>query len=143
MKSIYVVVDADANDRVRLSTGLRQFVPGAEVIESDSGLDAIRALQERGASPSLIFTAFRLGDMNAVELLGRIRQIAWLQQAGAMIVDDDISDRAIIDCYRLGAAGFLTKPVMGFELREALRDFSRPAIERRPPIGVRTDLRAA
>jgi CheY-like chemotaxis protein len=143
MKSIFVVVDADTNDRIRLSTGLRQFVPGAEVIEAHSGLETIRALHERGASPSLIFTAFRLGDMNAIELLGRIRQVGWLQQPGAMVVDDDISDRAIIDCYRLGAAGFLKKPVMGFELREALRDFSRPATERRPPIGVRTDLRAA
>jgi CheY-like chemotaxis protein len=143
MKSIFLVVDEDPADRSRLGVALRQFVPGAEVMEAATGLEAIRMLHERGATPSLIFSAFRLGDMNAIELLGRIRQIAWLQQPGAMIVDDDISDRAVIDCYRLGAAGFLKKPVMGFELREALRDFARPAVERRPAIGLKTDLRAA
>jgi CheY-like chemotaxis protein len=143
MKSIFLVVDADTNDRTRLAVALRQLAPGAEVLEADSGLEAIRALHERGASPSLIFSSFRLGDMSAIELLGRLRQIAWLQQPGAMIVDDDISDRAVIDCYRLGAAGFLKKPVMGLELREALRDFARPAVERRPAIGLRTELRAA
>jgi CheY-like chemotaxis protein len=68
--------------------------------------------------------------MNAIELLGRLRQSAWLRQPPAIIVDDDISDRAIVDCYRLGAAGFLRKPVIGYELREAIRDFSRAAFSR-------------
>ncbi len=110
--------------------GLRQFAAGCEVLEAASGVDSLRVLDERGLAPSLVFTAFQVGDMNAIELLGRLRQSAWLRQPPAIIVDDDISDRAIVDCYRLGAAGFLRKPVLGYELREAIRDFSRAAFNR-------------
>jgi CheY-like chemotaxis protein len=130
MKAVYLVIDSNDGERRRLAVGLRQFVPGSDVIEAANGLDAIRALDERGVAPSLVFTTFQLSDMNAVELLGRLRQTAWLQLPPAMIVDDDIADRHVIDCYRLGASGFLRKPVLGFELREAVKDFSRASFTR-------------
>jgi CheY-like chemotaxis protein len=130
MKAVYLVVDSKDLDRTRLANGLRQFVPGSSVIEAASGLDAVRLLDERGIAPSLVFTTFQLSDMIAIELLGRLRQTPWLQRPPAMIVDEEISDRAVVDCYRLGAAGFLRKPVLGVELREAVRDFSRAAFLR-------------
>jgi CheY-like chemotaxis protein len=132
MKSLFLVVDADATDRSRMAAGLKQFDPGCEVLEAATGGEALAALESRAASPSLIFMGYRVGDMNAIELLGRIRQVAWLQQPPAILVDDDISDKAIVDCHRLGAAAFLRKPVLGYELREALQDFTRPAFERYP-----------
>jgi CheY-like chemotaxis protein len=132
MKSLFLVTDPSATDRSRLVHALKQFVPGCEALEAATGAEALAALEARAASPSLIFSGYRLGDMNALELLGRIRQAAWLQQPPAILVDDDISDRAIVDCYRLGAAAFLRKPVLGYELREALEDYSRPAFERYP-----------
>jgi CheY-like chemotaxis protein len=132
MKSLFLVVDGDAADRSRMAAALKQFMPGCEVLEAATGGAALAALEARAASPSLIFMGYRAGDMNAIELLGRIRQVAWLQQPPAILVDDDISDKAIVDCYRLGAAAFLRKPVLGYELREALQDFARPAFERYP-----------
>jgi len=139
---MYLVVDSKEAERRRLATGLRQFVPGSKVTEAGSGLEALQALEQGGVAPSLVFTTFELSDMNALEFLGRLRQTAWLQRPPAMIVDEDIADRAVIDCYRLGASGFLRKPVLGFELREAVRDFSRAALLRSEP-SVDMEIRAA
>ncbi|MEO9254700.1 MAG: hypothetical protein ABI305_04115, partial [Tepidiformaceae bacterium] len=51
----------------------------------------------------------------------------WLEKAPVAMLTDPIADRHVINCYRFGAAAFLTKPVQLYELRETLHDLAQPA----------------
>jgi len=127
MSYTFLVVDKSANEAARTLQQLAVAQRGAEVLTATSGQGAIALLEERKLALSLIFLEFNLPDMNGIEFLGKVRQTRWLSQVPVAMLSEAVDDRHIVSCYRLGLCAFLTKPVQAFELRETLRDFSRPS----------------
>lgn len=127
MSYTFLVIDKSANEAARTLQQLTVAQRGAEVLTATSGQGAIALLEERKLAPSLIFLEFNLPDMNGIEFLGKVRQTRWLSQVPVAMLSEAVEDRHIVSCYRLGLCAFLTKPVQAFELRETLRDFSRPS----------------
>lgn len=127
MAYLFLVVDKVESESTRTVQQLRAAQHGAEVLVAATGASALALLEERKVVPSLAFLEFGLPDMSGLEFLSHIRQTRWLAQAPVAILANAVPDRDVLSCYRLGACAFLTKPVRSFELRDALRDFARPA----------------
>ena len=73
---------------------------------------------------------FKMGNgMNGLQFLGHIREAHWLEGVPVAMVTEPVKDSELVTCYRMGICSFLSKPVQGFELREAIRDFAQPAME--------------
>ena len=123
----FLVIDGDERVLARSVQQVAAAQRGAEVLSASSGEAALELLEARHCEPSLIFVDFNLPDMNAIEFLGAIRQSRWLSHVPVALLSESVEDRNVVSCYRLGACAFLTKPVQGHELREAVRDFARPA----------------
>ena len=127
---IFTVVDDSADELEHTSQQILTLAPGAEVIKATSGEVALETLFARRVVPSLIFLDFNLGSgMNGLQFLGRIRQARWLERVPVAMLTEPVQDRDLITFYRLGICSFLSKPVHGFELREAVRDFAQAARE--------------
>jgi CheY-like chemotaxis protein len=125
----FLVVDESAEEAQRTVQQLRAMQPRAEVLVASGGEAALALLEERKLVPSLIFAEFELGDMNGIELLGKIRQQRWLERVPVAMLTRPVPDRHVISCFRLGVCAFLSKPVPAHELRETVRDFARPAVQ--------------
>jgi CheY-like chemotaxis protein len=123
----FLVVDDNEVEAGRAVQQLRAIQPGAEVLSATSGGAAIRLLEERRIVPSLTFVDFSMPGMNGIEFLGQMRQRRWLERAPVAILSEPVDDRHVVNCYRLGACAFLTKPAKTHELRETLRDFAQPS----------------
>lgn len=127
---IFAVVDDNAAEMEHTSQQILALSPGAEVLKATSGEAALEMLFARRVVPSLIFLDFKLGSgMNGLRFLGQVRQTRWLEGVPVAMLTEPVQDRDLITCYRLGICSFLTKPVHGFELREAMRDFAQAARE--------------
>lgn len=137
MSYTFLVVDDVEREAARSVQQLTAAQRGAEVIVVSSGQEALALLEARQIIPSLIFLNFALPDMNGIEFLGHVRQTPWLAQAPVALLTSPISDRDVVSCCRLGASAILTKPVQTHELRETLRDFSRPSqVIGGPPLAI-------
>jgi DNA-binding response OmpR family regulator len=127
---IFTVVDDSAEELEHTSQQILALAPGAEVIKATSGEAALETLFARRVVPSLIFLEFNLGSgMNGLQFLGRVRQARWLEGVQVAMLAEPVQDRDLVTFYRLGICSFLSKPVHGFELREAMRDFGQAARE--------------
>jgi len=127
MARIFLVVSGNEAEAVRLASQLRAVDPAAELLRSTSGAGGLALLEQRMTVPSLIFADFTLPDMNGIEFMGALRMRHWLEGVPVTILTGSLSDRQVLACYRLGACSVLAKPARLQELRETVRDHTRPA----------------
>ena len=125
MSWTFLVVDDNEAQAARAVQQLKALQPGAQILTATSGEAALELLEERRVVPSLTFVDFAMPDMTGIEFLGQVRHRRWLERAAVAILSEPIADREIINCYRLGACAFLTKPARLHEIRETLRDFAQ------------------
>lgn len=122
MQRVFLVVDPRESDAEQTATQLQRIDPGAEVLRASSGEAAVALLEERRISPSLVFLEYNLPGLNGIDTIGALRRTRWLDRVPIAMLTDVIADRLVVNCYRLGACAFLTKPVLNHELREVVRD---------------------
>jgi two-component system KDP operon response regulator KdpE len=98
-----LVVDDEKQIRRFLRTGLG--VHGFEVIEAESGAEAIRAASTK--APDLVVLDLQLGDMDGLEVLQRIREWSWLP---VLILSVRNRELEKVKALELGADDYITKP---------------------------------
>jgi two-component system, OmpR family, KDP operon response regulator KdpE len=98
-----LVVDDEKQIRRFLRTGLS--VHGFEVIEAESGEDAIRAASTK--APDLVVLDLQLGDMDGLDVLQRIREWSWLP---VLILSVRNRELEKVKALELGADDYITKP---------------------------------
>ena len=107
---------ADDEEIVHLTIGDYLRESGYRVDEARDGVSALKAIEANGYDLALI--DIRMPGMDGFSLLARAREV---RPEMKMVVitghgDMDMSDHAL----RLGASGFLTKPLRLLELDEVL-----------------------
>jgi CheY-like chemotaxis protein len=123
----FLVVDGNELDSAQTAAQLRRLQPSAEILTASDGRTAFDLLETQRLVPSLTFIDFAMPGMNAIEFLGELRRLRWLDKAPIAMLTEPIADRHVVNCYRFGACAFLTKPVPLYHLRETLRDYAEPA----------------
>jgi two-component system response regulator len=125
MRRVFLVIDDNSKDAAGTQRQLQLIDPQAEVLVAADGDSALALLTERRVAPSLVCLDYALGGRNGIEILSEIRTQRWLERVPVVMLTEPIADRLVVNCYRLGAAAFLTKPVSTYELKETVRDFAQ------------------
>lgn len=125
MEPLYAVIEPSEADADRLAGLIARIQPRARILRTTGAAELLDELIQLRVTPSMLFTAFETADLNAIELLGALRERRWLATTPVGVVSEPVSDRTMVQTYRLGAAVFLEKPVALHELREAIREHSR------------------
>jgi two-component system KDP operon response regulator KdpE len=98
-----LVVDDEKQIRRFLRTGLS--VHGYEVIEAESGAEALRDASTK--SPDLVVLDLQLGDMDGLDVLQRIREWSWLPVLILSVRNREVEK---VKALELGADDYITKP---------------------------------
>lgn len=98
-----LVVDDEKQIRRFLRTGLS--VHGYEVIEAESGAEALREASTK--SPDLVVLDLQLGDMDGLDVLQRIREWSWLPVLILSVRNREVEK---VKALELGADDYITKP---------------------------------
>jgi diguanylate cyclase (GGDEF)-like protein len=102
-----MIVDDVADNRAALA---RRFEKGGfEIVEADSGAEALRLAQEQTFDVVLLGTT--MPDMNGTEVLRRIRQKFSASLLPVIMVSLDSQADDVIEAMKIGANDYLTKPV--------------------------------
>ncbi len=127
MNWTFLVVDDNAQELAATASLLQRIYPPSQAWTATGGAEAIALLEERRTVPSLVFLDYAMPGMNGIEFLSEVRNLRWLERLPVVMLSEPIADRLVVNCYRLGASSFFAKPIHQFELRQAIRDFARPA----------------
>jgi two-component system, chemotaxis family, chemotaxis protein CheY len=121
-----LIVEDSASMRAFLRGALEEDTPElgpAEVVEADSGFDALRLLP-RGPY-DLVITDINMPDINGLELVQFIRKSELHKSVPVLLISTRSSDRDRERGLSLGANGYLAKPFTPEQLRrEAARQLS-------------------
>lgn len=109
-----LVIDDEAEFCEFVKTALERS--GHDVTASHSGADALSTLEMQ--TPDLILMDVKMPDVNGLELLPRIKEVA---RRSTVLVITAVNDYHIADLlYEVGADGYLTKPIRMNSLVEAV-----------------------
>lgn len=118
MARIMIVEDSPAM-RGMLSSIIGQL-DGAEIIEVESGYDALRRLPRE--SVDLVVTDINMPDINGLELISFLRRNPKFKEIPVIVVTSEGSDRDRTKALGLGANAYLTKPFEPDELLGFVKD---------------------
>src|SRR5690349_10201803 len=119
-----IILNVNDNEPGRYATTRILSRAGFEVIEADSGKEALRLA--RSASPQVVVLDINLPDMNGIEVCRELKNDP--QTAATMVLQMSATNIAVIDrvqALSAGADSFLIQPVEPEELEAVTRALLR------------------
>ncbi len=110
-----LVIDDERDMRLVLSKYLQKF--NYEVLEASSGKGALEQLERQ--LPDLILCDFKLGDMNGIALLTKIKMK--YAQIPVIFITGYGDIKIAVEVMRLGAFDYVTKPLFPEEILRTIR----------------------
>lgn len=105
------VVDDDADDQFLLEVAFKNIDPPIRIKQLYDGEDLLPNLEETTSLPKLVLLDLNMVRKNGFETLAEIRGIPKYQNLPVIILTTSSEESDKIQSQRLGADGFLTKPL--------------------------------
>lgn len=118
MKKTVLVVDDSATMRMSLKAALELY---EFQVESAADGDEAWAQLSSGFKPDLILTDIHMPRMNGLDLIRRVRAVPALRFVPILVLTTDSQHALREEARRLGATGWLVKPVAGPDLAQVIR----------------------
>ncbi len=125
-KITFLLVDDYSSIRTIVKDQLRSFGFSGEIVEAESGNEAIEILKERnlnaesGKSIDLIFSDWNMPGINGLEFLKWAKAQPCLKKTPFLILTTESEKSKIVDAISNGASNYLIKPWTKRELSEKL-----------------------
>lgn len=120
---IYLIEDCDTDFvafRRAVSWAMQQLGAQAEIRRYNSAAVAYAALQA-GAQPDLLFVDLNLQGEGGLAFLRRVKEDPRIVPCPKIILTTSSNETDVRQSFGEGAAGYLVKPLVHSELREAVR----------------------
>lgn len=118
MAKFILVVDDSSTMVLSLKNNLQ--IAGFEVATASDGVKAIAAIQS-GPKPDLIITDINMPNMGGIEFIGKARSLPGMRFAPILVLTTESQQAKREEAKRLGATGWLVKPVSGPDLVKVIR----------------------
>jgi len=108
-----LVVDDSATMTLSLKSSLE--LNGFKVESAADGFQALDKIK-RGLKPDLIITDINMPRMDGMELIRQVKTLPGMRFTPILTLTTESDGRKRDECKKLGATGWLVKPVSGVEL---------------------------
>jgi two-component system chemotaxis response regulator CheY len=108
-----LVVDDSATMTLSLKSSLE--LNGFKVESAADGFQALEKIK-RGLKPDLIITDINMPRMDGMELIRQVKTLPGMRFTPILTLTTESDARKRDECKKLGATGWLVKPVSGVEL---------------------------
>jgi two-component system chemotaxis response regulator CheY len=113
-----MIVDDSATMLMSLRNSLE--IGGFKVLEANDGALALKTLQG-GAKPDLIITDINMPNMGGIEFIGKARALPGLRFIPILALTTESQQQKRDEAKKLGATGWLLKPVSGTDLTKIIK----------------------
>lgn len=117
-----LLVDDDRTDALLFERALKRLEITNPVVHSSNGQEAIDYLLDlSNKRPWIVLTDLNTPEMNGLELLRMVKAHEALKRTVIVVLSGSSDERDVDECFRLGAAGYITKPTDYTTLLEMIR----------------------
>jgi CheY-like chemotaxis protein len=117
-----LLVDDDRTDILLFERALKRLEITNPVVHFSNGKEAIDYLLDpSNKSPWIVLTDLNTPEMNGLEFLRTVKAHETLKRIIVIILSGSSDERDVDECFRLGAAGYITKPTDYTTLLEMIR----------------------
>jgi two-component system, chemotaxis family, chemotaxis protein CheY len=118
MTKTIMIVDDSSTMLMSLQNSLE--IAGFNVLAASDGAIALGKLQE-GAKPDLIITDINMPNMGGIEFIGKARSLAGFRFIPILALTTESQQGKRDEAKKLGATGWLLKPVSGADLNKVIK----------------------
>ena len=118
MAKTIMIVDDSSTMLMSLRNSLE--IAGYKVLEANDGSVALKTLQG-GAKPDLIITDINMPQMGGIEFIGKARALNGLRFIPILALTTESQQGKRDEAKKLGATGWLLKPVSGTDLNKIIK----------------------
>ena len=106
-----LLIEDDAIEVMKFNRVLKSLELNHKVIEAGNGEEALVILKEKNIIPDIILLDLNMPKINGIEFLGILKADEVLKYIPAIILSTSNNHRDVMECYRIGIAGYLIKPL--------------------------------
>jgi CheY-like chemotaxis protein len=104
-------IEDDAIEIMKFNRVLKTLGLNHKIIEANNGEEALEILKVKQIVPDIILLDLNMPRINGIEFLGILKQDALLKYIPAIILTTSNNRVDILECYRIGIAGYVLKPL--------------------------------
>lgn len=111
-----LIVDDSGFSRRKFREAILKELPSLDIVEAVDGIDALQKIESE--APDVCVTDLLMPKMSGLEFLRAMQERA--PTIKIIVLSADIQDRRKEECYKLGVALFLEKPLSAPKLTQIL-----------------------
>lgn len=104
-------IEDDTIEVIKFNRVLKAFGSHHLIIEAENGEDALQILKEKEVTPDIIVLDLNMPKLNGKEFLKILKSDETLKYIPAIILTTSSNDKDILECYKIGIAGYILKPL--------------------------------
>lgn len=116
-----LLVEDDSIEIMKLRRTMTSLNLPHTILEAGNGQEALEALEKNDYSPNLILLDLHMPKMNGIEFLKYLKADEELKLIPTVILTTSENNTDILNCYRLGISGYITKPTRFSDYQEKLK----------------------
>jgi CheY-like chemotaxis protein len=106
-----LLIEDDAIELMKFNRVLSTLDIKHKILEANNGEEAIKILKEKETVPDIIVLDLNMPKMNGIEFLRILKADEYLKYIPAVILTTSNNRKDILECYKIGIAGYLLKPL--------------------------------
>ncbi|MDD2675399.1 response regulator [Flavobacterium petrolei] len=106
-----LLIEDDAIEVMKFNRVLSTLDIKHKILEANNGEEAIKILKEKETVPDIIVLDLNMPKMNGIEFLRILKADEYLKYIPAVILTTSNNRKDILECYKIGIAGYLLKPL--------------------------------
>lgn len=120
-KLTILFIEDDMIEVMKLNRTISSLQLPHQIIEAKNGEEALVRLEKKDQLPDIIFLDLNMPKMNGIEFLKILKADEVLKYIPTIILTTSSNRRDLLECYKIGIAGYIIKPLKYEEYVEKLK----------------------
>lgn len=106
-----LLIEDDTIEVIKFNRVLKTLGLNHTIVEAENGEDALVKLKEKETNPDIVILDLNMPKLNGIEFLRILKNDTQLQHIPAIVLTTSNNHTDILECYKIGIAGYLLKPL--------------------------------
>ena len=106
-----LLIEDDAIEVMKFNRVLKSMDLNHKITEANNGEEALTILREKSIIPDIIVLDLNMPKINGIEFLSILKQDDVLKYIPSIVLTTSNNHKDVMECYRIGIAGYLLKPL--------------------------------
>jgi len=116
-----LLIEDDIIEVMKFNRVLKTLGLNHKIIEANNGEEALSILKDKEIIPDVIFLDLNMPKINGIEFLQILKSDDYLKYIPAIILTTSNNHKDVLECYKIGIAGYVLKPLKYDDYLERIR----------------------